>query len=299
MNLTEAYNLFLSYGRAERNYAPETLGKLRDCFRAWISPQWQEKPVEEIDRQDIIKLRAAMVNRAVGINRQYSILMALKLFLKFCRAVLRLSAFDPGEIQLPQRPRPHVLYLTNGEVERILAAIPQQTFTGSRLRALVILLLNTGLRISEALSLDRKPLDLDQREIEIVGKGGKHRTIFLNEDCVLAAKQYLRHRSDDHPALFVTTGVPRRWSRDDMSKVFVELRYKAQIDKPLTPHLLRHTYCTNLLHHGADITFIKELAGHRDIQTTAKYYLGVDKQALRRVVDTCLDYRPSSPKQEA
>lgn len=55
--------------------------------------------------------------------------------------------------------------------------------------------------------------------------------------------------------------------------------------------MLRHTYCTNLLLNGADITFIKELAGHADIQTTAKYYLGVDKRALRKVVDRCLDYR--------
>ena len=75
-----------------------------------------------------------------------------------------------------------------------------------------------------------------------------------------------------------------------MSKYFAEVRRKAQIDKPLTPHMLRHTYCTNLLTHGADITFIKELAGHRDIQTTAKYYLGVDKRALKNVAENCLDY---------
>ena len=291
MKVADAYNHFIPYGRAERNYAAETLTKLKDCFRAWILPHLGEKNVGSISRTDIISLRAAMVDKGIGINRQYSILMTLKLFFKFCREVLKLSGLDPNtEIKLPQRERPHVQYLTNEEVERALSVIPRNTFTGLRLRTLVILLLNTGLRISEALSLDRTTFELDQKEIEIVGKGGKRRTVFLNDHCLHAVKKYLYRRTDDHPAVFVTTGIPRRLSRDDMSKYFAEVRRKAQIDKPLTPHILRHTYCTNLLTHGADITFIKELAGHRDIQTTAKYYLGVDKRALKNVAENCLDY---------
>jgi site-specific recombinase XerD len=59
----------------------------------------------------------------------------------------------------------------------------------------------------------------------------------------------------------------------------------------LTPHILRHTYCTNLRDNGADITLIKELAGHQDIQTTAKYYLGVSKTTLRDAVRKHLNYR--------
>jgi hypothetical protein len=59
--------------------------------------------------------------------------------------------------------------------------------------------------------------------------------------------------------------------------------------------MLRHTYCTNLLLHGADITFIQKLAGHTDIQTTAKYYLSVDREALRHVVKNCLNYDSEPP----
>src|SRR5207245_6336380 len=78
---------------------------------------------------------------------------------------------------------------------------------------------------------------------------------------------------------------------NDLSKYFKELKWKAGIDKPLTPHILRHTYCTNLRDNGADITLIKELAGHQDIQTTAKYYLGVSKATLRDAVRKHLNYR--------
>ncbi len=290
MTVAEASKLFLAYGRAERNYAQETMGKLNDCLRSWILPQMGDLQVEQINRLDLIRFRSAMVEKGIGINRQYSVLMALKLFLKFCRSVLKVPALDPAEIQLPQRPVPHVQYLTNEEVQRLFAAINPYTFTGLRLRTLIEILLTTGLRISEALALDRTPFELNQPEIEIVGKGGKRRTVFFTEQCLAAVKRYLYRRRDDDPALFVTTGIPRRLRRDDMSKVFVALRRKSQIDKPLTPHLLRHTYCTNLLTHGADIRFIKELAGHADIQTTAKYYLGVDKRALKQVVKNCLDY---------
>jgi site-specific recombinase XerD len=80
-----------------------------------------------------------------------------------------------------------------------------------------------------------------------------------------------------------------------MSKYFAVLKQRAGIDKPLTPHILRHTYCTNLLQNGADITYIKELAGHADIQTTAKYYLGVDRKALRSVVARFLNYKTPPP----
>ncbi len=299
MIVSVAYNSFLAYGRAERNYAQETLTKHNDCFKSWILPHFGEKPVADIHRTDILAFRDAMVNRGIGINRQYSVLMTLKLFLKFCRSVLKLEGLDPAEIRLPARPRPHVQYLTNEEIQRVLSVIPVHTITGLRLRTLIVLLLNTGLRISEALALDRTPFELGQQEIEVIGKGGRPRTVFLNDRCLAAVKQYLSRRDDDYPALFVTTGVARRLARDDMSKYFAELRIRAQIDKRLTPHLLRHTYCTNLLHHGADITFIKELAGHRDIQTTAKYYLGVDKRALRRVVDNCINYEEATERPKA
>jgi integrase/recombinase XerD len=292
MKISEAYPLFIAHGRAERGYAKETLLKQEECLRSWIEPHLGQKDIEEIDRTDLLRFRAAMVNKRIGVNRQYSILMALKLFFKFCRTLLKLGCLDPtAEIPLPRRPRPDVQYLSHSEVEQVLAVLPSRNFTGARLRALVILLLNTGLRISEALALNRKPFDQQQPEVDIVGKGGKRRTVFLNEECFRGVSQYLRFRDDEEPALFVTTGFARRLARDDISKYFKAVRLKVGLDKPFTPHILRHTYCTHLLHNGADIRFIKELAGHQDIQTTAKYYLGVDRRALRAVVDRCVNYR--------
>jgi integrase/recombinase XerD len=295
MTIREAHNLFLSYGRGERNYAPETMIKLRDCFNAWILPALGDLAVADLSRMDVVGLRNAMLDRGVGISRQYSVLMALKTFLKFCRQVLRLTCLDPDrEIRLPVRPKPFVHYLTNEEVSRLRNAIETHTFVGLRMRMLVEVLLTTGLRISEALSLDRSPFELGQTEVAIIGKGRKPRTIYFPEATVDWIKRFLRFRSDDCPAVFVTTGLPRRWDRNDLSKYFKQLKLKAAIEKPLTPHILRHTYCTNLRDNGTDITLIKELAGHQDIQTTAKYYLGVSKQALRDAIRNNLNYETST-----
>jgi hypothetical protein len=108
MTVQEAYPLFMAHGRAERQYAKETLGKLKDCFQSWILPRLGDRPVEDMTRLHVLAFRGGMTNAKLGANRQYSVLMVLKLFLKFCHQVLRLDCLGPKEIHLPQRPKPHV-----------------------------------------------------------------------------------------------------------------------------------------------------------------------------------------------
>jgi site-specific recombinase XerD len=297
MTLNEAQKAFLTYGRGERAYSRETLTKLSDCFNTWLIPVLGQIEIENLTRMDVVSLRNAMIDRGIGTNRQYSVLMAMKIFCKFCRQVLKLDCLDPDrEIQLPQRPKPFVHYLTNEEVGRLRTAMETHKFTGLRMRTLIEVLLTTGLRISEALSLDREPFERGETELVITGKGGKPRVVYFPQATVDWIRRFVYSRDDEFPAVFVTTGVPRRWDRSDLSKYFKELKWKARIDKPMTPHILRHTYCTNLRDNGTDITLIKELAGHQDIQTTAKYYLGVSRQALREAVRKNLNYEVRTPQ---
>lgn len=292
MNTSEAYDRFLDYCRAERHVSPSSLEKYRDCFSSWLSPWFGQQAVTGINRLQILDMRQAMLDRQLSVARQYSIIMSLKGLLKFCRGALGLECLDPADISLPKRKAPQVDFLNNEEVQRMLNGIDTSSFTGLRLRALIELLLSTGMRISEALSLKRDLFDSDSNQAEIVGKGAFKRQVFFSPRCQLWIKQYLSKRHDDSPWLFVTTGYPvRKWAREDISRFFILLKRRVGFTRRFTPHLLRHTYCTNLSHHGADIAHIKDLAGHQDIQTTARYYLGKDKEVLRRVVEQCLDYR--------
>ena len=291
MNYDLTYRLFLNYCSAERGYAPETLTKLKDCFKNWINPAFSNCDVIGISLLDVLALRTRMADAGLSVSRQYAVLMWIKTFLKFCRTHLHMPTLDPAEVKLPRRPEPIVDFLTLAEVASMRRAIPINTFAGKRLRALVELLLGTGLRIGESLALDRAVFDDQLRETTIVGKGGKKRTVFFTAQLYPWVALYLRSRIDAHPALFITTGdVPRRLSRADVSKSFIRMRTTARIGRKLTPHLLRHTYCTTLLNNGVDIRFIKDLAGHQDIQTTARYYLGVDQAKLRQLVDERLKY---------
>lgn len=291
MDARKAADSYLIYGEAERHYTPTTQAKNRDCLNSWILPVLGGGEVEQIDRMAVLRLRQLMVARALSIARQYSVLFVLRSFLNFGRSVLKLQTINPVEISLPHRKLPRPEALTNDEVNRLVQAPNVRTMTGLRLRAFIELLLATGLRLSEALSLDRRPIEQGVTELDIRGKGGKVRTVFFSPRCLFWIRQYLSRRADDHAALFVTTGSPpRRWAAVDVSPYFIALRSGVGITKRLTPHLLRHTFCTNLLNNGTDISFIKELAGHEDIDTTARYYLGIDKPALRRVVSERLNY---------
>jgi integrase/recombinase XerD len=288
MTFDDAFRPFLVHGQVERGYSPQTLDKFRECFRSWIQPRWGQTALENITYLDLLEFRKAMTDAPLSVARQYSILMVLKLFFRFCRTRLHVACYDPAEISLPRRISKKVEFLNEQEVAQLLRIIPTHTHTGLRLRSLIEVLLSTGLRISEALSLNRDSIDPETGEAEVIGKGNKPRTVFFSPVCQSWINRYLAYRHDTSTAVFATTGKsPRRLSRNDMSKVFRRLRRRSGIAKKLTPHLLRHTFCTSLLHNGADIMFIKELAGHRDIQTTARYYLGVDKESLKAVLRRC------------
>ncbi|MEO5825685.1 MAG: tyrosine-type recombinase/integrase [Gemmatimonadales bacterium] len=197
-----------------------------------------------------------MIRAGMSIARQYGVLMWLKIFLKFCREYLKVAVLDPAEVRLPRRPEPNVAYLTKEEVARVVHAIPVHTLSGNRLRALVELLLGTGLRISEALAFPREPFDTRQPMVAIVGKVGRRRNVHLTDRVFRWVQLYLDARRDQLPQLFVTTGDrPTKWARADISLFFRRLRSGAQLTKPLTPHILRHTSCTTLLHNGVDIRF--------------------------------------------
>jgi integrase/recombinase XerD len=291
MQLKNTIEQYLTYCKVEKLNSSQTVWKYGECFQSWITPVLGNYELEVLTALDVMSLKKAMVNKGLSPSRQYSVIIVLKTFLRFCIDVLKIKALDPKEIKLPDRGKPHVVVLTKEEIQKMLLSISTYTFSGARLRALIEVLLATGMRISEGLSLERKTFDVGADHTEIVGKGKKYREVFFNSRCHSWVQHYLNKRLDNHPALFVTTGHnPNRLCREDISRFFIQLRARAGLDKKVTPHVLRHTYCTTLLNNGADIMFIKELVGHEDIQTTAKYYLGVSKDQLRKVVDKYLDY---------
>ena len=166
-----------------------------------------------------------------------------------------------------------------------------KTTRGLRMRALCQVLLGTGMRISEALSLNRNDIDWAGKEARVVGKGSKPRVVYFSEGALCWLKKYLDSRKDDNPALFVTFGSrPKRLQRYDLSKSFRHYGNLAGISKRLTPHILRHDYATMLVANNCNLFAILQMLGHSDIKTTAKYYLGVDKAGIKSAHDKFLRF---------
>jgi integrase/recombinase XerD len=214
-------------------------------------------------------------------------LAAVKRLLLYCRDQLALAVLDPDVILIPKRPRRAVVYLTVEEVERFVNAIPLTTQKGRpnhhglRFRALVEALLGSAMRIGELLSMDRIDIDFERKEARIIGKGNKERTVFFTDRALYWLKRYLENRADQSAALFVSQNGCSRLARTDIWRPFHRYRELAGLNKPVRPHLLRHTAATQLLFNGCPVGHIKEILGHERLETTCRYYLGLDQRAAK------------------
>jgi integrase/recombinase XerD len=287
--ISELTEDFLEYARYELNFSPQTIIKYKDalkCFARDIG----DKDVETLEVQEFVKLKRVMMHRGVSEARISSVVYAMRSFLSYCRSFLNLNTLNPKQIRPPKRFKREVIFLTKEEIERFLESINEKTWNGFRFRVLVEVLLGTGMRIGEALSVNRKDIDWEKREAKIVGKGNKERRVFFTKRSLEWLQKYLESRTDSHPAIFVTKPPVNRLHRDDIWRFFKSHRLKAKIHKKLTPHILRHTVATNLVFNGCPIVHVKEILGHERLDTTCKYYLGVDKEQAKKAHRQFLNY---------
>jgi integrase/recombinase XerD len=257
-----------------------------------------DQPVAFLHLGHILALRRKMEERGCQEARMAGILNALRSLLKFSRSVLRLRTIDPREVRIPRIPKRDVVYLSKEEVQRFLDAIippgeswEQVTFSRLRFRALVEVLLGTGARISEILSLDRSDVSLEHREAKIVGKGNKQRTLFFTERSLEWLGRYLSKRQDDERPLFIGCGdKPSRLVYDAVKTAFQRFEKRSAVGKTITAHILRHTMATTLLFNGCPIGHIRALLGHERLDTTCRYYLGLDLRAAKAAHEEFLKY---------
>lgn len=285
-NLVES---FLEYARYELNFSPKTIEKYRDSLKSF-SRDMGDKDVRELEAQDFVILKRKMMERGLSEARISSVIFAVRSLFNYCRSFLKIQTLDPKQIRPPKRFKREVIFLNKEEIEAFIGSINITKLSGLRFRALVEVLLGTGMRISETLSLDRKMIDWEKKEAKIIGKGNKERRIFFTDRALEWARKYLEARSDSHEAIFVTTGEPRRLLIWDIWRFFKYHREKAQIHKKVTPHILRHTVATNLLFNGCPIVHVKEILGHEKLDTTCKYYLGVDKEMAKKAHGQYLNF---------
>ena len=182
---------------------------------------------------------------------------------------------------------------TSEEVQRFLDAIPTQTYAGLRDRALAEVLCASGMRIAEALGLDRQEIDWEAHEAQIIGKGNKQRKVYFTDTALDWLHRYLQSRHDDHAAVFVTQGeTSTRLRAQSTWRRFHRSTQRAGLTKQVYPHMLRHTMAATLLANGCLIGHIRTLLGHEHLTIMCRYYLGVMSNSEAKGTHArCLSYQ--------
>jgi integrase/recombinase XerD len=181
-----------------------------------------------------------------------------------------------AELELPRRARTLPRTLSAGEAERLIEAANGTSPRALRDRALVELMYGAGLRVSEAVGLDRTGVDLESRFVRCIGKGSKERVVPIGRQAVEALRRYLargrpyldrRHR----PELFLNAH-GGALTRAGAFLILRKLAGAAGLEpERVHPHLLRHSFATHLLEGGADLRSVQEMLGHADLSTTERY----------------------------
>jgi integrase/recombinase XerD len=199
-----------------------------------------------------------------------------------------LVSHDPTErLDTPARFRTLPEVLSVEEVLKLLAAPSLDERLAFRDRAMLELAYGAGLRVSEWIGLALKDVLLDQGLVRVLGKGNKERLVPLGRSAIGAAAVYMREqrpvleRGQGKGILFLN-GQGKPLTRMGAWKILRKYVTMASIEKPVSPHTLRHTFATHLLEGGADLRAVQEMLGHADIATT-QIYTHLDREYLRSV----------------
>lgn len=280
---------FLEYIEIERGRAVKTVENY-DHYLTRFFTQMGIRNVSDITDDKVREFRM-WLNRQPGTGgasmkrrTQNYYLIALRAFLKYLRK-RDVPGMSPEKIELAKTPERSLDLISPAELGRLMSAPSGNDEKSLRDKAIMELLFSTGLRVSELCALDTD-LDLSRDEFSVRGKGDKVRMVFLSSAAKDALRAYLKARKDMEEALFVSMprgkSLPSRLTPRSIELIMKTYAAKAGITKKVTPHVLRHSFATDLLNNGADIRSVQQLLGHASI-TTTQIYTHVTDPHLREV----------------
>ena len=261
---------FLTYAKTD-NPAHITESMVRE-YRLWLNRQAGTKVGRHTD--------------TLKRKTQNYYLIALRAFLKYIRK-RGFDSLNPESIELAKVPERSLDLISPAELTRLMNGPDTTTLRGLRDKAILELLFSTGLRVSELCGLSQEDVDLSRDEFSIRGKGEKIRVVFLSDTAREAVRAYLKARTDIGDAMFIQYGKNSnaemiknhdlRLTSRSVQRIIKQYATIAGITRKVTPHVIRHSFATDLLSNGADIRSVQALLGHANIATTQVYTHVTDK----------------------
>lgn len=303
MGIKEATLRFLEYCELDRNLSLKTVkmyGYYLNFFQKWLlkSQKMEDFDVEKIDDNVVRNFRLYISheykNPYKGVLKRQTqnyFLVALRSFLRY---LVRQSipSLSPDMVELGKNRDRIIKFLSPEELKRLFEVVDPKDEIGFRDRTILEVLFSTGLRVSELVSLNREQANIQSGEFGVIGKGGKARVVFLSKHAKEWLSLYLTKRSDPYRPLFIRYSGPKgkegltderlRLSVRSIERMIDKYRKKAGILFRIGPHILRHSYATDLLQHGADLRSVQEMLGHKNIATT-QIYTHVTNLGLKQI----------------
>lgn len=287
MKLDQAIDHFLEHLRIERGLAANTL----KAYRTDLEHLWRyltENGQEALALRDVSTLHLKDYIAHLRDDRQYKprsigrIMSSIRVFFEFCRRRGLVEAEPAAALHNPKIPKKLPVYMIDDEVRRLLRAPDRGDPIGCRDHALLATFVFTGLRLSELVGLNVEDVDFATGTILVRGKGSKERLLPLHGALRRILEGYLESERRVGPVFQTEDG--RRMTPRMVGYAVRKAVAQAGLSHRFTPHKLRHTFATQLLHNGANLLDIKELLGHSRLATTSIYtHTNVDR--LRRAVE--------------
>ncbi len=287
-DLVDAY---LTHLRVERRLADHTLESYgRDLQRLGEFAAALEKPLQAMDRHDLEGFVDGLMNEGLSPRSVARTVAAVRGFYRFAVLAQHLESNPAGDLQAPRAWPALPKFLGVEEVERLMTQPDIATPRGLRDRALIEVLYATGLRVSELIHLRASDLNLEAGYLSTTGKGSKQRIVPVGDQATHWLTKYIREGRPalmgkrTSPWLFVNAKKGGSLSRVGFWKILKGYGRTAGLSRTLSPHVLRHSFATHLLEHGADLRSIQMMLGHADLSTT-QIYTHVLEARLRAVYD--------------
>lgn len=273
--------------------AAKTLESYVGDIRAFL--QWLESKgttfTGNLKRFYITSYRNYLVQEGYEVNTINKKINSLQSFSQFLidRGYLKEQVVDlkKDKVKVAAGSEGEVEVFTDAEVEKLLFYIQSEQVL-SRDRLIILMLLYTGIRVSELVNIKLKDIDVLSMNLTVAwGKGGKRREVPLKNEVIEAIKEYLEGERKDNKfadsEYLILTNRSAKMYRDAVNRLLNRMESKLGIR--MHPHKYRHTFCTRLLKRGVELTTVAKLAGHASIQTTASFYINTSQKDKREAVE--------------
>ena len=283
---------FLNYLRYERNRSELTVRRYGQClkdFESYFKNRDSQLSWESVDSDIIRDWMESLMDKGDMASTVNNCLSAVRSFFRF--ALSRgLVARDPAHnMKGPKKQKPLPQFVREDDMDRLIDQPEMwgESYREFRARTIIILLYETGIRLSELLGLNDADVDMTACQLKVTGKRNKQRIVPFGHELATLLADYMRLRDEQtlkqEPALFLNDK-GRRISKAQVERIVHEGLSKVTTMKKRSPHVLRHSFATAMLNNGAGLESVRKLLGHESVATT-EIYTHTTFEQLKRVYE--------------